>query len=141
MNKKRNTAVFIDGENITAKKAEKIMSVVRSKGVMDYAKVYGIQKDLSTRKWTEVAACTDDMKDIRLYGGAGHNKVDKKIKKDTIKAIHNSPNIDIICIVASDHGYASNARELRAMGKRVVIIGEKNTPQILRSAGNEFVMI
>lgn len=141
MYRKRNTAVFIDGENVAAKNAALILSIIRSKGRIDSAKVYGIQKDQSTRKWAEVASVTKDMKDIRLCGGSARNKVDRKIKLDTLKNVKSSPNIDIVVIVSSDQGYAGNVKQLRKMGKHVIVIGEKKTPESLRKAGNEFVMI
>lgn len=141
MQRKRNTAIFIDGENIPAKKAECIMAEARKRGVIDFVKVYGLQKDLTTRQWSNIAKSAKNIKDIRLSGGPSHNKVDKKIKHDTLNDVKAAPNVDIVIIVASDHGYADNIRELRAMGKRAVVIGEAKTPLKLRQACNEFVEI
>lgn len=141
MYKKRNTAVFIDGENVPAKKAVAIMNAVKKRGVIDTVKVYGLQKDQTTKKWSEVALNTEGMKDIRLSGGPARNKVDKKIKKDTIHDVKAAPNVDIVIIVSSDHGYSENIRELRLMGKHVVVIGEAKTPKSLRQACNEFVQV
>ena len=141
MQKKRNTAIFIDGENIPAKKAEIIMEEARKIGVIDSAKVYGLQKDKATRQWSQVAKSTTEMKDIRLCGKPSKNKVDKKIMKDTIREVGISANVDIVIIASSDHGYSENIRNLRAMGKRVVVIGEAKAPKSLRQACNEFVLI
>lgn len=47
--KKKNMALFIDGENIPAKESQRLFTIVKSIGELDYAKVYGIQKDKSTR--------------------------------------------------------------------------------------------
>lgn len=117
MYRKRNTAVFIDGENVPAKKAVAIMKAAKKRGVIDTVKVYGLQKDQRTKKWSEVALTIEGMKDIRLRGGPARNKVDKKIMKDTIHDIKAAPNVDVVIIVSSDHGYVKNVRELRAMGK------------------------
>lgn len=76
MQKKRNTAIFIDGENIPAKKATIIMSEAKKRGVIDSAKVYGLQRDMATRQWSKIAKSMDIMKDIRLCGGPSKNKVD-----------------------------------------------------------------
>lgn len=78
--KKRNTAVFIDSENISSKKASDIMREAKKRGVVDRVNAYGIQKDKLTQSWAKVARETEGMKDIRLYGGPGKNKVDQKIK-------------------------------------------------------------
>ena len=72
---KKNTAVYIDGENIPAKKADKIIRIIRDEGgVVDYIKVYGRQNDDTTRMWTIVAGNTENMKDIRLYGPPAKKK-------------------------------------------------------------------
>ena len=141
MYRKRNTAVFIDGENGPAKKAVAIMKAAKKRGVIDTVKVYGLQKDQRTKKWSEVALTIEGMKDIRLRGGPARNKVDKKIMKDTIHDIKAAPNVDVVIIVSSDHGYVKNVRELRAMGKHVVVIGEENAPKNLRQSCNEFVQV
>lgn len=141
MQKKRNTAIFIDGENVPAKKADLILREAKKRGVIDFAKVYGLQKDMATRQWSAIAKNNDQIKDIRLCGGPSHNKVDRKIKSDTIRDVKSASNVDIVIIVASDHGYTENIKKLRAMGKRVVVIGEAKAPKILRQACNEFVLI
>lgn len=142
MDKKRNTAVFIDGENIAATKATKIISIILKEGsVVDYIKVYGLQKDGATRMWTEVASHTDNMKDIRLYGPPAKNKVDSKIIKDAKTAVKKNRNVDIYYIVSSDHDYISVIDELRERGKRVVVIGEKKASEKLRKSANKFIQI
>ncbi len=141
MNKKRNLALYIDGENVPAKLGNDIIKIVRKMGVLDYGKVYGLQKDNSTRKWTEFATKTPHMKDIRLYGNPAKNKVDNKIKKDILKETKEKRNIDIVVLVSSDCGYVECIRQLRNDGKRVNIIGEKKACESLKEAGNEFVVL
>lgn len=43
--KKENTALFIDGENISSKKAEQIQKIASEQGVLGTENVYGLQKD------------------------------------------------------------------------------------------------
>ena len=136
--KKKNMALFIDGENIPAKESQRLFSIVNGIGELDYAKVYGIQKDKSTRAWSQLALEMDDLKDIRLCGGPGKNKVDKKIQKDVAKEITTHKNIDIVVIATSDHGYVSSVEELRLRGKRVVILGNKRMSNRLKAACNQF---
>ena len=131
---KKNTAVYIDGENIPAKKADKIIRIIRDEGgVVDYIKVYGRQNDDTTRMWTIVAGNTENMKDIRLYGPPAKNKVDNKIIKDAKKAAQKNRNVDIYYIVSSDHDYVPVITALREKGKRVVVIGEKKASKDLES--------
>ena len=138
--KRKNTSLFIDGENISSKKANAIMRAAEKQGVIDAAKVYGIQKDAHTKGWTEKAKeCA--IKDIRLSGEPEKDKVDKKIFKDTKKAVLEQKNLDIVCIATSDGGFVDTVKELRAQGKRVVVIGEEKAPDELRQACSEFIEI
>lgn len=138
--KKKNTSLFIDGENISSKKAGAILKAAEKQGVIDTAKVYGMQKDEHTKGWTDKAKeC--GLKDIRLSGSPKKDKVDKKITKDTKKAILEQKNLDIVCIATSDGGYVDTVKELRAQGKRVVVIGEDKAPKELRNACSEFIEV
>ena len=139
--KKKNTALFIDGENISAKESAKIFDVVQRIGQLDQAKVYGLQKDTRTKAWSQLAKTNESLKDVRLCGGPAPDKVDKKIQKDIASTIKKQKNIDIVVIVSCDHGYASIVREARAAGKRVVIVGKKNTSKKIVSACNKFECI
>ena len=50
---KKNTELLIDGENMSYRNADTIMDVVASQGILFEAKVYGRQKDMRTRRWSE----------------------------------------------------------------------------------------
>ena len=140
LNKKKNTVLYIDGENISYKKADIIMNVAKRQGILFSNRVNGIQKDNSTRGWTDRAR-EYGIADIRLFGGPEKNKVDRKIQKDAIKEITQYKNVDIVCMATSDKGYVETIRKLRAQGKRVVVIGEDKAPNELRNACNKFIEI
>ncbi len=137
---KQNTGLLIDGENVSAKKASAILDAAKAQGKLYEGKVYARQKDIRTRRWSDKAreCCISD---IRLYGGPEKNKVDNKIKKDARRLINQHKNIDIVCIATSDSDYVDIVKELRSMGKRVVVIGEKQAPVSLRTACNKFVEV
>lgn len=138
--KKKNTALFIDGENISYKKANVIMFVARLQGILFLGRVYGLQKDDGIKGWSKEAK-EYGIEDIRLFGGPAKNKVDKRIQKDAIRETVRYKNIDIVCIATSDQGYAAVIRELREKGKRVVVIGESKAPKRLRNACSKFVEV
>lgn len=140
LNRKKNTALFIDGENISYKKADIIMNIAKRQGILFSDRVYGLQKDNSTKGWTDRAK-EYGITDIRLFGGSEKNKVDRKIQKDAIREIIQHKNVDIVCVVTSDRGYVETIRKLRAQGKRVVVIGEEKAPNKLRNACNKFIEI
>ena len=138
--KKKNTLLLIDGENISYKRADSIMKAVKDQGVLYAGKVYGRQKDASTKGWSEKAK-EYEIQDIRLYGKPQKDKADKKIVKDARKEVARNKNIDVVCIVTSDGGYVDTIKELRSQGKRVVIVGEKKAPEALRKACSRFIEI
>ncbi|MCR5487421.1 MAG: NYN domain-containing protein [Lachnospiraceae bacterium] len=124
----KKVAVYIDGENIPAKEASKIFYTAQRIGGMVSAKVYGIQKDPGTKGWSEEASRRAGLKDIRLCGGPGRNKVDKKIQKDIAK----DPDCaDVIILATSDHGYAECVRDARNKGKKVIGIGRQKTKKLM----------
>lgn len=138
--KKQNTALFIDGENISHKKAESIMKAAKNQGILYSSKVYGLQKDTHTKGWSDKAKeC--GIKDIRLCGGPEKDKADKKIQKDAKQEIIQQKNVDIVCIATSDKGYVDTVKELRKQGKRVVVIGEDKAPEELRNACSKFIEV
>lgn len=138
---KKNTVVFIDGENISAKKIDAILWVVNQVGVLDSARVYGLKNDRHTRGWTKRASEIDALEDVRLSGGAAKNKDDKRIKQDMLNVILEKRNVDIFVLVSSDHGYAETIRELRQKGKKVVVLGKENnmSDQLIRTASEAYV--
>ena len=125
--REKKVVLFIDGENIPAKESQKIFNEIKDIGELEQAKVYGIQKDLSTRAWSERALGNPILKDIRLCGGSGKNKVDHKIQKDVAREVLLNKNIEIVVIATSDHGYSPSIKELQAKGKKVIVIGSKKT--------------
>ena len=138
--KKVNTALFIDGENVSSKKAEQIQKIAGEQGVLGTKKVYGLQKDERTKAWSDEAKNLE-IKDIRLCGNPEKDKVDKKIQKDVKNEIKYNKSVDVVCIATSDKGYTETVKELRRQGKRVVVIGEKKAPKELRDACSEFIEI
>lgn len=138
--KKVNAALFIDGENISSKKAEQIQKIANKQGVLGTEKVYGLQKDECTKSWSDKAKKLD-IKDIRLCGNPEKDKVDNKIKKDVNREIKHNKSVDVVCIATSDKGYTDTVKELRRQGKKVVGIGEKKAPKELRDDCSEFFEI
>lgn len=136
--KKKNMELLIDGENISHRKVDEILKAADSQGVLSEARVYGRQKDKRTKGWSDESK-RHGLKDVRLYGGPEKNKVDKKIKKDSIKIINDNRSIDVVVIATSDAGYVDAVEEARSMGKKVVCIGYKNAPQKLRDACSVFI--
>ena len=140
MSKKKNLVAYIDTENISYRKVNVILGKIDMQGVKDEIKAYGLRKDPHTKKWADKAR-KHNLKDIRLVGARKKNMVDDKIKKDAKKSIEKNKSIDIVCIVSSDAGYVETIKEIRANGKRVVVIGEEKAPKALRESCSEFIEV
>lgn len=140
-NSKRNLALYIDGENIPAKKGLTIINSIKDEGNMTSGKVYHRQKDNSTANWNTFTKTKKDIKNIQLSEKPEKNKVDNKIKKDILKDISNTPDIDIVVIASSDHGFTDTIKQVRNMGKQVIVIGEEKASKKLRNAPSEFRQI
>ncbi|MDE6627539.1 MAG: NYN domain-containing protein [Lachnospiraceae bacterium] len=138
--KKKNTLLLIDAENVSYKKADVIMGWVELQGVIAIGKVYGRQKDPHVKGWFEKAR-EYDLEEIRLYGPPEKDKVDKKIQRDARREISVHKNLDIVCLVTSDSGYVDMIDELRSQGKRVVVIGEEKASEALRKSCSQFIEI
>lgn len=138
--RKKNLLLLIDAENVSHKKAGVIMRCVELQGVIDMAKVYGRQKDSHIKRWSEKSR-EYGLEDIRLCGPPQKDKVDKEIQKDARREIYEHKNLDIVCLVTSDSGYANTVDEIRSQGKRVVVIGEKKASEVLRKSCSKFIEI
>lgn len=133
---KKRIIILVDGENVSYKKADKITALSHRLGHVTERKVYHLQKDPATRRWTETSK-NSTYKDICLYGGPGKDKVDHKIQKDARRYMR-MPDVDMVCIVTSDGGFRCLIEEAGAR-KKLCFIGEKKAPEKLRNAGAKFM--
>lgn len=136
---KREAALFIDGENISYRKAERIFQVVRNRGKMVYARVYGLKNDRFAAGWKGQTDKQPKLTFISILGGSRKDKVDKRIQKDAIRTV--SANIPLVCFALSDAGYAKTIERLKESRKTVILICEEKAPDRLRQAASECVVI
>ena len=131
------TVILVDGENVSAKRADEILRLARRFGRVDLLRVYHRQKDPITRAWTEkshVSAYTD----VCLFGGPEKNKIDRKIQKDA-QRYFGAEGVGGIVVVSSDADFRCLATDAAAAGKRFCVIGEKQAPLKLRRACDHFI--
>lgn len=136
---KQKTIILVDGENVSANNAEKIVTISNRLGVVAERKVYHHQKDRGTRAWTEKSK-DGNYKDIQLYGDPEKDKVDRKIQKDARRYL-NEPDVALVCIVSSDGGFRILAEDAAVAGKKLCFIGGKNPSHRLRNTGAKFLKI
>lgn len=136
---RKKIIILVDGENISAKNAKKIVTISNRLGTVIERKVYHHQKDQSTRAWTEKAK-TGDYKDIMLSGDPTKDKVDRKIQKDA-RRYFKKADVDKVCIVTSDGGFSCLAADVAVTGKRLCFIGGKDPSHLLRDSGVQFIKL
>ena len=119
---KLRVALFVDGENISHKHAERIRAIAEKEGVVVISRVYTLYNDPSIRKWREKAK-ENEMVDVRLGGNHEKDKVDRKIQSD-MRRLFDS-RIDVICLATCDGGYAPTVQAAISAGKRVIVMGEE----------------
>ena len=134
---KKKTIILVDGENISAKYAERIIAISNRLGNVTERKVYHHQKDPVTRQWSERAK-DGDYKDILLYGPPAKDKVDLKMQKDA-RAYLRKPEVDMVCVVTSDGGFHHLAGDAQSAGKRLCFIAGKQASRKLRNTGAQFM--
>ena len=136
---KKKTIILVDGENISAENADKIVTASTKLGVVAERKVYHRLEDQSTRAWTEKTK-SGDYKDILLYGGPAKNKVDRKMQKDA-RLYMKDPDVVMVCVVSSDGGFRCLAEDAAAAGKKLCFIGGKTPSRKLRNTGAQFMKL
>ena len=136
---RKKTIILVDGENISANNADKIVAISNRLGTVTERKVYHHQKDQATRQWTEVSK-GGAYKDIRLFGDPAKDKVDRKIQKDARRYL-NEPDVATVCVVTSDGGFRCLAEDAAAAGKKLCFIGGKKPSRRLRNTGAQFMKL
>ena len=131
MNNQR-IAVMVDGDNISAKHAARILSASAALGRVDVARVYcaGCQSS----DWLATPGFR------AMHSGAGKNATDLLLSIDAME-LALVGEIDAFVVAASDRDYTHLAHRLREHGRHVLALGEDNTPESFRLACSAFVTL
>lgn len=124
--KQKRVAVFIDGENISHKKAKQIIEKAGNRGQIELARVYGVQNNNSDKCWIKTSGELK-IKHIRLAGGSKKNKVDKKMFEEILNEAKKKDHADMIVIATNDADFVPTIKTVRDTGIRVVIMGLKSS--------------
>ena len=128
----RKVIILIDGENISAKKADRIVMVSNSLGIDIVRRVYHRRKDPATREWAQKCE-SGDYKEICIPGRPARNKVDHVIQKEA-REYMKKDDIDLVCIVSSDGDFCCLEADAANAGKELCfIVGKKLSKRFSRS--------
>jgi uncharacterized protein (TIGR00288 family) len=124
-----SVAVFVDGDNVPASYAGKIIRHARSVGAVVQAKVYGSQNALGN--WQDAVSFQF------VYSGSGKNATDVLIAVEATEYVITNP-VQSVVLCSSDADFTHVARFIRARGTHVLGMGEEKTKPEMRHSCSEF---
>jgi uncharacterized protein (TIGR00288 family) len=138
MNKK--IAVFVDGDNISAKDYEPAIREVGSTyGEILIKRVYGDWTTSTMNTWKDVLV-KEPATPCQQFR-SGKNATDTRIIMDAIEMMIHNANINAFCIVSSDADFYGLALRLRENGKYVLGVGKEQSKSILQEACDKFIKL
>ena len=134
-------ALLIDGENIGASSAERIIRALRSFGRIRIGNVYLDLLRPQSSEWCRRLPLLPLEPLMTAVSETGRNSSDISLLIDAVKILHTS-DIGIFCICSSDGDFTGLARYLRSRGKSVIIVGDAcKAPVSLRVSCDRFIHI
>lgn len=133
-------AVLIDGDNISAKFLEPILTEVGKAGTIVIKRVYADWTADTMRAWKWQLQDTP-IKPVQQFR-YGQNATDGALIMDAIELVSANPRpVNAFCIVSSDSDYYGLALRLREHGMHVMGIGRRNTKQLMVKSCDRFVYV
>lgn len=140
MEKDKNLAVLIDGDNIPSAQVKEMMEEIAKYGNPTIKRIYGDWTNPRLGRWKEVLL-ENAISPIQQYGyTSGKNATDSAMIIDAMDILY-SDRVDGFCIVSSDSDFTRLATRLREAGMHVIGLGEKKTPQPFIVACDKFIYI
>lgn len=136
---KRQFAVLIDSDNVSAKYAQIIFDELDKYGYAPCRRIYGNWSKGSD--WTEQKLLEYSIMPIQQFDyTTGKNATDMAMVIDAMDLLYKD-KVDGFCLVTSDSDFTRLAIRLREEQKYVLGMGESKTPQALKKACNKFVLL
>lgn len=136
---KKQFAVLIDSDNVSAKYAAVIFDELEKYGYASCRRIYGNWSKGSD--WTEKKLLEYSIMPIQQFDyTTGKNATDMAMVIDAMDLLYKD-KVDGFCLVTSDSDFTRLAMRLREEQKYVLGMGESKTPQALKKACNKFVLL
>ncbi len=140
MEKNKNLAVLIDGDNIPSAHVKEMMEEIAKYGNPTIKRIYGDWTKPNLSKWKKLLL-ENAITPIQQYGyTAGKNATDSAMIIDAMDILY-SDRVSGFCLVSSDSDFTRLATRLREAGMQVIGIGEKKTPNPFIVACDKFIYI
>lgn len=139
LEEKKQFAVLIDSDNVSAKYAPVIFDELDKYGYASCRRIYGNWSKGSD--WTEKKLLDYSIMPIQQFDyTTGKNATDMAMVIDAMDLLYKD-KVDGFCLVTSDSDFTRLAMRLREEQKYVLGMGESKTPQALKKACNKFVLL
>jgi uncharacterized protein (TIGR00288 family) len=132
-------AVFVDGENISAKDYISVIKEIAKHGEILIKQVWGDFKSPNMKTWKNVLV--KEQEAIHHQPRKGKNSTDNKMMIEITKIMLLNININAFSIVSTDADFLILAQELKEEGKYVLGIGKEMANPVWKEACNEFVTL
>ncbi|MDX2360404.1 MAG: NYN domain-containing protein [Crocinitomicaceae bacterium] len=140
MNKEKNLAVIIDGDNIPSKYIKEMMEEIAKYGNPTIKRIYGDWTKPHLSKWKKILL-ENAIQPMQQYAyTTGKNATDSAMIIDAMDLLY-SDKVDGFCIASSDSDFTRLATRIRETGKAVIGIGEKKTPNPFIVACDKFIYL
>lgn len=133
-------AVLIDADNVPAGSAAAILKEVAAIGEPALRRVYGDWTSGRLKAWSAKILSLGLVAHQQTANTTGKNASDIGLVIDAMDILHTG-RFDGFVLVSSDSDFTSLANRLREGGLTVIGIGEKKTPESLRTVCNRFIFI
>jgi len=135
-------AIFWDGQNCRGTEAQvhSLCRFARQKGAIVSQKIYSDWQLETNRKLAEMLYSSDfELISVPSFKNKP-NRTDQKLIRDCKSQILNNPAITTVILLSGDGGFTPSVRDLRAQGKKVVVISgyPTHTSRKLMIAADEF---
>lgn len=140
MEKDKNLAVLIDGDNIPSKYIKEMMLEIAKYGSPTVKRIYGDWTKPHLNKWKSVLL-EHAINPMQQYSyTTGKNATDSAMIIDAMDILY-SGQVDGFCIASSDSDFTRLATRIRETGLTVIGIGEKKTPDPFIVACDRFIYL
>ena len=136
----KTVAVFIDADNVPAKKIDFIINELANYGAVMVRKIYGNWKSDRLKGWEEVLLDYALAPVQQFDYTKGKNATDMTLTIDVMDMLY-SGKIDVFCIVSSDSDFTPLAMRVKTEGKQVIGFGRHSTSKALVAACNKFLFL
>ncbi len=133
-------AVLIDADNTPSKLVKEMFEELAGYGTLTVKRAYGDWTNPRLGGWREVLLGNAISPQQQFAYTVGKNATDSALIIDAMDLLY-SGNVEGFAIVSSDSDFTPLATRLRESGKRVIGVGQRQTPKAFVEACEKFIFV